>query len=105
MSRTYRRKSARYEYGWVLREWTFEAGHLQRLELDRDSSEGRRRIARFHSDACVMMRSGPPRWFRRHFKRRHRNADTRELRKWLNDPGYDSLLNARHRHSARWAWW
>lgn len=53
MSRTYRRQHERHEYSWVLREWTFESGHLR----------------------------------------------------WLADAGYEPVMNVRHRHSAKWAWW
>jgi len=104
MSRTYRRRGERQEYRWVLREWTFEAGHLRAIMLDRDSAEGRRAIARFHSDAQVN-KSGPPRWFRRVFKRRQRSSNTREFLRWLADPGHEPLMTARHRNSAKWAWW
>ena len=105
MSRTYRRRGERQEYRWVLHEWTFEAGHLQCIMLDRNSTEGRRAIARFHSDAQMSMTGGVSRWFRRIFKRRQRGANTRELLRWLADPGYEPLMNARHRNSAKWAWW
>ena len=89
MSRTYRRRGERHEYRWVLR----------------NSSEGRRAIARFHSDAEATMRGGVPHWFCRIFKRRQRNAETRELLRWFADPGYDAIMQSRHRHSAKWAWW
>jgi hypothetical protein len=104
MSRTYRRQHERHEYSWVLREWTFESGHLQHFTLDRHSPAGRRAIARFHSDAHVSLRSGPPRWFRRIFKRQQKTANTRQYLRWVADPGYDPLMDARHRHSAMWAW-
>jgi hypothetical protein len=105
MSRTYRRKHERHEYSWALREWTFESGHLQYFMLDPRSPKGRRALARFHSDAQVTMNGGVPRWFCRIFKRRQRNADTRQLFRWFADPGYEPVMNARHRHSAKWAWW
>jgi hypothetical protein len=105
MSRTYRRRGERHEYRWVLREWTFESGHLMRITLDRNSPEGRRAIARFHSDSEVTMKGGAPRWFRRIFKRRQRNANTREWRRWLADPSRDPIINVQHRNSAKWAWW
>ena len=107
MSRTYRRRGERHEYRWVLRDWFFdpESRGFTPYLIDRYSPEGRRAIARFHSDAEVTMRGGPPRWFCRIFKRRLRNAGTRELRRWLVDPRYDPVLQSRHRHSAKWAWW
>lgn len=33
------------------------------------------------------------------------SADTRELLRWLADPDYDPVMQSRHRHSAKWAWW
>jgi hypothetical protein len=51
------------------------------------------------------MRSGVPHWFCRIFKRRQRNADTRELIRWFADPEYNPVMQSRHRHSAKWAWW
>ena len=105
MSRTYRRKGERHEYRWVLREWTFESGYLQRITLDRHSPEGRRTIARFHSDAQVTMNGSAPKCFRRIFKRRQRNANTRQFLHWLADAGYEPVMDARHRNSAKWAWW
>ena len=105
MSRTYRRRGERYEYRWVLRDRSDDTPSWAHALLDSASKEGRGAIARFHSDAEVTMRSGPPHWFRRIFKRRQRNAGTRELLRWLADPGYDPVMQSRHRYSAQWAWW
>jgi len=105
MSRTYRRRGERHEYRWVLRELVFESGCLSCLPIDRRSPEGRRAIARFHSDAEATMKGGVPHWFRRIFKRRQRAADARELLRWLADLEYEPVINARHRNSAQWAWW
>lgn len=79
MSRTYRRRGERREYRWVLRDRSDATPWWAHALLDSRSKEGRRAIARFHSDAEVTMRSGVPHWFCRIFKRRQRNADTREL--------------------------
>jgi len=106
MSRTYRRRGERHEYGWVLREWDCESGYPRPFLVDRHSPQGRRLTARFHSDAHVpMLKGGVPRSFRRIFKQRERTSNTRELLRWLADPGYDPVLDARHRNSAQWAWW
>ena len=105
MSRTYRRQHERHEYRWVLHESIFESGHFRRITLDPRSPEGRRAISRFHSDAQQTMDGSPPRWFRRLFKRRQRGANDREYRRWLTDSGYDPVIQARHRNSAKWAWW
>ena len=104
MSRTYRRRGARHEYRWVLRDWVFERDGLRAYLIDRRSLEGRRAIARFHSDAGHHQ-SGVPYWFRRIFKRRQRAFNSREFQRWLADPAYDPVMNVRHRSSAKWAWW
>lgn len=105
MSRTYRRRGQRHEYRWVLRDWKSTASVRARAMLDPRSKDGRRAIARFHSDAEFTMQSGAPHWFRRIFKRRQRDRNGRELRRWLTDPGYAPLIDPQHRHSANWAWW
>jgi hypothetical protein len=105
MSRTYRRRGQTHEYRWVLRDWSDATPWWAHALLDLHSKEGRHAIARFHSDAEFTMRSGVPHWFCKIFKRRQRNADTRELLRWLADPGYDPIMQSRHRHSAKWAWW
>src|ERR671924_667428 len=104
MSRTYRRRGKRYEYRWVLRYWVLDAGCLKPVLIDRHSREGRRAIARFHSDADVSMIGRVPHWFRRTFKRRQSTVNSRELRRWLADPAYDPVIDVRHRNSAKWAW-
>jgi hypothetical protein len=105
MSRTYRRRGARHEYRWALREMVFEAGRLVEFHVDRDAPQGRRAIARFHSDAEFTMRSPAPRWYRRVYDHRLRTLNDREMRRWLGDPGYDPVQQVRHRHQANWSWW
>lgn len=104
MSRTYRRRRHRHEYRWVLRDWTVVPFIVPRL-IDPRSPEGRRAVARFHSDNEITMRSAAPRWYRKVFQRRLRTFNDKQLRRWLADPGYDPVMQARHRHSANWSWW
>ena len=103
MSRTYRRRGQRQEYYWVLfdRQLRTPFGAL----LDPRSREGRRAIARFHSDAGITMRGSAPRWYRRVFDHRLRTFNNKQLRRWLADPGYDPIAQVRHRHGANWSWW
>lgn len=105
MSRTYRRRGQYHEYHWVPYDWSDATPWWAHALLDPRSKEGRRAIARFHSDAEITMRSGVPHWFCRIFKRRQRNANIRELLRWTADPGYDPVIQVRHRNSAKWAWW
>lgn len=105
MSRTYRRRGARHDYDWVLRDYRWLDGALVPFLIEPHSKEGRRAIARFHSDACWTLRSTAPRWYRRIFDHQLRTLNTRQLRRWLNDPDYNPVFQARHRHNANWSWW
>ena len=105
MSCTYRRRGERHEYRWVLRDWNAAAPFWARAMLDCHSPDGRRAIARFHSDAEFTMRSAAPRWYRRVFDHGLRTMNDRELRRWLADPGYDPVMQASHLHQANWSWW
>jgi hypothetical protein len=105
MSRTYRRRGQRHDYRWVLRNFHWINGVLIPFQVDPNSNEGRRAIARFHSDACQTMRSAAPRWYRRVFDHHRRTLNKRQLSRWAHDPGHDPVCDVRHRHSANWAWW
>jgi hypothetical protein len=60
MSRTYRRRGQRHDYDWVLRDFCWVNGVLVPFWIDPRSKEGRRAIARFHSDACWTLKSTAP---------------------------------------------
>jgi len=105
MSRTYRRRGQRHEYRWVLFDW--EPGTPVGSLLDSRSREGRRAIARFHSDSDreTTVHSAAPHWYRKVFDRRLHTFNDKQLRRWLADPGYDPVMQVRHRHCANWSWW
>jgi hypothetical protein len=105
MSRTYRRRGEHHEYYWMLRDWESAEPFGARIRLDRNSKEGRRALARFHSDAEVTMGSSAPRRYRRVFDHKLRSMNDRQLRRWLADPGYDPVFQIRHLHCANWSWW
>lgn len=105
MSRTYRRRGERHEYRWVLTEYEWASYTLVPVLLDARSEDGRKAIARFHSDAHSTIGSPAPRWYRRVFDHRLRTLNSRELRRWLVDPTYDPVFQGRHRHAANWSWW
>lgn len=105
MSRTYRRRGQRQDYDWALRGYCWVGGRVVSFPIDPRSKEGRRAIARFHSDAHWTLRSAAPRWYRRVFDHRLRTSDARQLRRWLDDPGYDPVFQVRHLHNANWSWW
>lgn len=107
MSRTVRRRSARHAYAWVLREHVFiSRWYFEWRPIDRHSTEGRRRLAVFHSDSTHYLThcSNPPRSFRKAHDHQLRTHNDAELRRALYDPGYDPVFLTNHRHSARWAW-
>jgi len=105
MSRTYRRRGERHDYESVLRDYRWVNSTPIAFRIDAHSREGRRAIARFHSDACWTLRSTAPRWYRRIFDHRLRTLNARQLRRWLKNPSYDPVFQVRHRHSASWSWW
>jgi len=60
MSKTIRRRSARYEYRWVLSDWvSLPSRSLLRQRIAPHSSEGRKRLAKFHSDSQRTMKMVP----------------------------------------------
>ena len=76
MSRTYRRKQGiKEDQWWVLREWycgLYVVRHSPR------SKEGKKRLAKYHSDAEVTMQQ-VPKWYkvafcRRPFRRKEKQA-------------------------------
>lgn len=104
MSRAIRRRGRTDEYSWVLRDW--DCYPLQSVKfLDRHSTAGRRAIALFHSDKQATRNSSEPRWFRKHFNRKLRAFDDREVHRWFGNPDYEPIPRVRHRHSASWSWW
>jgi len=103
MSRTYRRRGQRHDYDWVLRDSRWVNGVLVRFGSIRNQTKDAARFARFHSDAFWTLRSTAPRRYRRIFDHRQRTLNTRQLRRWLDDPNYDPVFDVRHRHCANWA--
>jgi hypothetical protein len=104
MSRTYRRRSERHDYDWILRDSCWVNGTLVTFRIDPRSKEGRRAIARFHSDAHWSLRSSAPRRYRHSFDHHLRTLNDKQIPHWLDDPGYDPVFAARHLHCANWAW-
>jgi hypothetical protein len=105
MSRTYRRRGELHEYRWVLSDSRWNGALFVPSLIDPRSKEGRRTLARFHSDAHVTLRSRPPSWYRRMHDHQLRTLNVRELRRWLDDPRYDPVFQVQHRHSANYSWW
>lgn len=104
MARTFRRKNAKHEHAWVLRDWQWNGTVLQEYLIDPHSKAGRKALLRFHSDMRVKM--GPaPRWYRKVSDHRIRTKNSRLMRRWLDDPEFDPVFQAWHKHDANWSWW
>jgi hypothetical protein len=105
MARTFRRKSGRHDYQWVLRTFDPQCPYPQRVLIDPRSKAGRKAIALYHSDKLVTMGGAAPRWYRKVYDRRMRAANDRMYRRWLADPSFDPVFRAWHKHDANWSWW
>lgn len=101
MSRTYRRKSGfgKTLLAWELFDWNnYSAGNPNPPLLDPKSEEGKRRIARYHSDASRTCHTEPgPSWFRTMFVERPQRQEARmKIHRYFRDPEYVVLLNAKN---------
>ena len=105
MARTFRRKKARYEYRWVLYNWTTPYFAGPPVQIDPRTTAGRKALARFHSDKSVSLGSSAPRWYRKIFDHRIRTGNDRMLRRWLANPEFDPVFRTSHKHGANWSWW
>ncbi|OGA49025.1 MAG: hypothetical protein A3F74_27985 [Betaproteobacteria bacterium RIFCSPLOWO2_12_FULL_62_58] len=89
----------------MLRDWKNLPLLGAPLLLDRHLADGRRAIARFHSDSEITLRSTAPCWYRKVYDRQLCTFNDKQLRLWLADAGYDPVFEANHRHRANWSWW
>jgi hypothetical protein len=106
MSRTKRRLGARHHYAWVLRDWVWHGnGFLVRGSLDPRSIEGRKLLARYHSDAGFgdYQHKSPPHWYRRWLNKRADNEEQRELYRWHKNQEHE-VPSRRRAKDASWFW-
>lgn len=100
MSRTYRRKSGDPSYkrwhtsssvridpdGWC---WMW-------VPMDPASNEYKRAVARYHSDRTNNFKEPGPSWFRKLYTERpQRREAKRQLKKYMSDPDFEVILNAK----------
>lgn len=114
MSKTFRRKNYSRDLSWVLRDWDFSDDNLnvgRRIKIDPHSKEGKKRLARYHSDAARFMGNAPS-WYCRFFQKEARIEARRQLHRYLRHPedlannrGFMVMIDPKHHHSATWAWW
>lgn len=112
MSRTYRRRTATYDHWWVLSAehvyWVWRSGVKPDREFptikppnhEAGSKEGKRALARFHSDMHCTGRESS--WIIRmknhHVARREEQA----LYRWRKSPDMEVVLLPRVRNSEFW---
>jgi hypothetical protein len=105
MARTFRRKSERHEYCWVLSSFDPEIPYPHRIQIDPRSKAGRKAIAIYHSDKIVTMNGSAPRWYRKVYDRRIRTENDRMFRRWQADSSFDPVFRVWHKHDANRTWW
>ena len=109
MSRTYRRKNHNHDYRWVLRDYARLVEPQTRfmlvaVDIPARSPEGKKRIAKYHSDHASVYGQAPH-FVRKLFTRRLRMAHRLEIAHWLKNSEHPVQCDPRTRHSATWAWW
>lgn len=96
MSRTYRRKGARYNLDWVLRDyiWVNGSSFHTYFILAKESREGKKAVARYFSDAGFgnYGNGTAPHWYRRYLNHRSDRREEQQLHQWLRNPKPDRDL-------------
>lgn len=106
MSKTIRRRSARYEYRWVLSDWAWIAPRYSvRQRIAPHSPEGRKRLAKFHSDSQRTMEMVPS-YFRRSCNRKKRRENQQVLSRFSREGDWDhGPVMAPDKSKALSYWW
>ena len=102
MSRTKRFKHDAWliDHNCVLTDWAWEyewIARCSRVRIDPKSQEGRKRIAKLHSDAKKrVMRWRGPGWFVHEYHQvPYRQQARRELDKFMRDPDYEVQIQSK----------
>lgn len=109
MARTIRRRKAKFNYSqWVLCDLVRDpGGFFQWVDIDRHSTEGRRKLARYHGDAGFgdYGHACPPHWYRRARNKSASNQEKQRIHRWkkLGDEQYEVPRSVRVR-DASWYW-
>jgi hypothetical protein len=105
MSRSYRRRHARYNLDWLLRDITWINGHQQQTVIDPKSPKGKKALAQYFSDAGFgdYSHATAPHWYRRYLNHRADRREELELHRWRKDPDRDVVL-PRRVSDAGWYW-
>lgn len=107
MARTIRRRAAWRDIAFALTDYRHDGLTLVRFEHSPQGPEGRRRLARYHSDAGsrAALGAGAPRWFTRLDSRSIKSRNKVVLARWLRLQDYDPVFQDRHHHNGQWEWW
>lgn len=84
-----------HSYEWVIWPGDDKYLHLDRetIHIDPKSKEGKKRIAKFHSDASYLYNRFGPNWYvRLHTQRPYRRFAKRELQKAMVDDEYEAII-------------
>jgi hypothetical protein len=105
MSRTYRRRHACHNLDWVLREYIWSNGLMQRTVLDPHSQAGKKALAKYYSDAGFgdYGHATAPHWYRRYLNHRSDRREAQEMNRWLKNSEHEVLL-PRRVSDASWYW-
>lgn len=104
MARTYRRKGITQDYYWVLWHWGTPY-YLNRSSYERDSKEGKKAIAIYHSDATITMEGSAPRSYCKVRWHKMRQDAKKQLHMFWKDEEHEVQIHANHKHSANWDYW
>lgn len=95
MSRTYRQRSNNwFNLEWVLRDHDTDA--ITPPQIDRKSKEGKKRIAKFHSDKTIRFQEPGPSWFRNLTTERPQRREAKyQLDLYRKGVEFEVMLNAK----------
>ena len=103
MARTYRRRHEKHEYRLVLSDVQRLPGlRWRRVSINRHAPEGRRRLARFHSDAHRPSCRVPAEY--RHIEERVKRHRENTVCRVIPQHGGGETLAICRKHSVRWLW-
>ncbi|WP_455233303.1 hypothetical protein [Geopseudomonas aromaticivorans] len=107
MARTTRRRAAWRDIAFALVDYQHDGRTLVRFEHSPHSPEGRRRLARYHSDAGSgsTLGAGAPRWWTRLDSRSIKARNKTVLARWLRLQDYDPVFQDHHFRNGQWEWW
>ena len=95
------------DIAFVLADYQFDGRVSVYFEHSTCSPEGRRRLARHHSDSgsAAAPGAGAPRWWTRLHNRQIKARNKTVLARWLRRQDFDPVFQDHHYHNGQWDWW